>query len=48
MKLNCRINDHHEGEISKEKLLEIFQGWNAYSKWANSFKLRKEISLFLF
>jgi len=27
--------------ISKEKLLESFQGWNAYAKWANSYKLRK-------
>ena len=21
---------------------EIFQGWNAYAKWANSYKLRKQ------
>ncbi|MFH1365303.1 MAG: RNA-directed DNA polymerase [archaeon] len=31
-------------EISKEKVLEIFQGWNAYAKWANSYNLRKEIA----
>jgi len=31
--------------ISKERFLESFQGWNAYAKWANSFKLRKEIAL---
>ena len=30
-------------KISKEKLLEIFQGWNAYTKWADSFGLRKEV-----
>ena len=32
---------YEEGKISKEKLLESFQGWQAYAKWANSFKLRK-------
>jgi hypothetical protein len=45
--MKCRIKDYHKGKISKEELLEIFQGWNAYAKQANSFKLRKEISLFL-
>ena len=31
------------GETSKEKMTEIFQGWNAYAKWANIFNLRKRI-----
>jgi RNA-directed DNA polymerase len=31
------------GIIDYEKILESFQGWNAYAKWANSFKLRKEV-----
>jgi len=31
------------GCISYEKLLETFQGWNAYAKWADSYKLRKII-----
>ena len=26
-----------------EKFSEIFQGWNAYVMWANSYKLRKEL-----
>ena len=38
-----KINRYNKGEIPKEKILEIFQGWNEYSKWANSFKLRKEV-----
>ncbi len=38
-----KIKQYRQGEISKEKILESFQGWNAYAKWANSFKLRKEI-----
>jgi retron-type reverse transcriptase len=31
------------GLISQEKFLESFQGWNAYARWANTFKLRKNI-----
>jgi len=38
-----RINQHKSGELSKEQILNSFQGWNAYAKLANSFKLRKEI-----
>jgi len=32
-----------QGLISKEKFLESFQGWNAYAKWANSYKLRTRV-----
>lgn len=42
-KILKKIKDYKEGRITKEKILESFQGWNAYAKWANSFKLRKEI-----
>jgi len=42
-KMLFRIEQYKEGEISKEKLLESFNGWNAYAKWANSFKLRKQV-----
>ena len=38
-----KVRLFRKGRISKEKLLESFQGWQAYAKWANSFKLRKEI-----
>ena len=27
------------GKISNEKMAEIFQGWNAYAKWANTYGL---------
>lgn len=40
-----KINRFSRGEIDKEKLAEIFQGWNAYAKWANAFSVRKEIYL---
>ncbi|MDP1696088.1 MAG: reverse transcriptase/maturase family protein [archaeon] len=29
--------------LTKEKFLESFNGWNAYAKWANTFKLRKRL-----
>ena len=35
-----KIKQYKKQEVSKEKLLESFQGWQAYAKWANSFKLR--------
>ncbi len=31
--------------MSKDKFNESFQGWNAYAKWANAYKLRKQIKL---
>ena len=28
-----------KGEISYERFIESFQGWNAYAKWADSYNL---------
>jgi len=42
-KILAKIGKYKKREITKEKMLEIFQGWNAYAKWANSFNLRKEV-----
>lgn len=36
-----KIKKYKNKEISEEKILESFQGWNAYAKWANSYGLRK-------
>ena len=38
------VEKYKKGEITKEKIMESFQGWNAYAKWANSFKLRRKLS----
>lgn len=38
-----KIEGHKNRKLTKEKLLESFQGWNAYAKWANSYKLRERI-----
>jgi len=37
-----KIDRYRNQQLSKEKILEIFQGWNAYAKWANSYKLRRK------
>ncbi len=34
-----KTKSYNKGEISKDKFLEIFQGWNAYAKWANSYNV---------
>jgi len=39
-----KIYQYQKGELSYKKLSESFQGWNAYAKWSNSYKLRKELS----
>ena len=39
-----KIIKYVEEEVSKEEMCEIFQGWNAYAKWGNSFELRKRIN----
>ena len=38
-----RISLFKEGVISEEKFNEMFQGWNAYAKWANSYNLKKKL-----
>ena len=43
-KMLVKIKLFKEGKISYKKLLEGFQGWNAYAKWANSYKLRKNVA----
>lgn len=42
-KMNFKVEEYKRGKIPKEKLLESFQGWNAYAKWADSYKLRREV-----
>ncbi|MEK6829176.1 MAG: reverse transcriptase domain-containing protein [Nanoarchaeota archaeon] len=38
-----KINKFTKGEINKDKMAEIFHGWNAYAKWADSFNLRLKV-----
>ena len=39
-----KIRLFSRGEILFDKMSEIFQGWNAYAKWADTYKLRKNIA----
>ena len=43
-KMLATISRYKNGEITNVKMTEIFQGWNAYAKWGNSYNLRKQIS----
>ncbi|MEK6893090.1 MAG: RNA-directed DNA polymerase [Nanoarchaeota archaeon] len=42
-KMEKRINSLRNCDISYWELMEIYQGWQAYVKWADSFKLRKSV-----
>ncbi|MEK6906616.1 MAG: reverse transcriptase domain-containing protein [Nanoarchaeota archaeon] len=42
-KMLVKIQNYKKGDIPKEKILEIFQGWNAYAKLANSLGVRREV-----
>jgi len=42
-KMYSVVEKYKKEEISKEKMIESFQGWNAYAKWADSYKLKREV-----
>jgi len=42
-KMHVKVRKYKEDEISYDKIMESFQGWNAYAKWADSFGVRREI-----
>lgn len=39
-----KIDKYKNKELTNEKFFEILQGWNAYAKWANTYRLRLKIS----
>jgi len=43
-KISYKLKQLKRNKISEEKFKEIFQGWNAYARWANSFNLRRRLS----
>lgn len=43
IKMGNKIRQYLNRKLHKQKLLEIFQGWNAYAKWANTYKIRKSL-----
>ena len=36
-----KIRKYKIGKLTKKKILEVFQGWNAYAKWADSLEVRR-------
>ena len=38
-----KITKYKNNKITRTKLFEIYQGWKAYSKWANSSNIRTKI-----
>jgi RNA-directed DNA polymerase len=38
-----KIKSFNKGEKSYKKLFDSFQGWNAYAKWSNNYKLTKHL-----
>jgi hypothetical protein len=43
LKIKKKIKEFEENKISKDKFVEILNGWNAYTKWANNYNLKKSI-----
>jgi len=42
-KMLSKVRYYKLGNYSKVKLLESFQGWNAYAKWADSLNVRRRV-----
>lgn len=42
-KMEIKIGKFINKDIGRDKMIEIFQGWNAYAKWADSLHLRRRI-----
>ncbi len=38
-----KIKLFNNGRLNHEKILESFQGWQAYAKWANTHKLKEKL-----
>ena len=41
--MKSKIDKYKNKEITKAKFFEIYQGWRAYSEWADSSNVRKRI-----
>ena len=44
-KMLLKVEKYMMREFTKGKILEIFQGWQDYVKWGNSYNLRKNIAI---
>lgn len=39
-----KIEQYKKEELTLNNILRSFQGWQAYAKWANTYKLRRIIT----
>jgi len=46
-KMLLKMEQYKCDGIYEEKILQMYQGWQAYARWANTFKLRKEMADFM-
>ena len=46
-KIISKISLYKQGFIEKDKINEIYQGWQAYAKWANTYKLREKLAVLI-
>ena len=44
-KMIFRLEQYEKGKINYEKIEKVFQGWQAYAKWANTYKLMKTLTI---
>jgi RNA-directed DNA polymerase len=42
-KMKSKINLYKNNQITKNKIIKIYQGWQAYAIWANTHNLREEM-----
>src|SRR3989344_5703509 len=42
-KMHRKIESYKKGEIGYRDIIENYQGWQAYAKWANTHNLRKRV-----
>jgi len=43
-KILAKIRQYKEGKLSHNSLLESYNGWQAYAKWADTYKLRNKLT----
>ncbi len=43
-KMKRRVNDFSKGNLSYRQMTEIYRGWQAYAKWSDSFRVRKNVA----
>ena len=42
-KMILKIIEYNNSNINNDMIIESFQGWQAYAKWSNTYKLRKNL-----